>query len=348
MEAHRQAQRADRGGLLRPRPRARCSAVSARSSSGFDDEERRSSTRRASARSSCRGIIMPVDDVRRQPRLRRHRRRRRPAWSRRARSASATCRRSSSTRGSSPSRSAQLGSMANLLQSGVASAERVFELLDADEQVPDPASRRHDRRDDRRRGTVVASSRTSRSATTPRSRSSTTSSLDGRAGPVDRDRRPDGRGQDDPRQPASCGSTSSTAAASRSTASTSRAMTARRAALAHGHGAAGHLAVRRAPSARTSPTADRMPRRRRSSTAARATYVDRFVHSLPDGYDTVLDDEASNLSAGEKQLITIARAFLAHPSGAHPRRGDELGRHAHRAAAAAGHERAARATARAS
>jgi ATP-binding cassette subfamily B protein len=48
--------------------------------------------------------------------------------------------------------------------------------------------------------------------------------------------------------------------------------------------------------------------------AARATFVDRFVHSLPDGYDTVIDDEASNISAGERQLITIARAFLAAPS----------------------------------
>ncbi|MDQ1527625.1 MAG: ATP-binding cassette, subfamily multidrug efflux pump [Microbacteriaceae bacterium] len=48
--------------------------------------------------------------------------------------------------------------------------------------------------------------------------------------------------------------------------------------------------------------------------AATATYVDRFVRTLPDGYDTVLDDEASNVSAGEKQLITIARAFLARPS----------------------------------
>ena len=48
--------------------------------------------------------------------------------------------------------------------------------------------------------------------------------------------------------------------------------------------------------------------------AARATYVDRFVHSLPDGYDTVIDDEGSNLSAGERQLVTIARAFLAAPS----------------------------------
>ncbi len=53
--------------------------------------------------------------------------------------------------------------------------------------------------------------------------------------------------------------------------------------------------------------------------AARATYVDRFVHSLPDGYDTVLDEEASNVSAGEKQLITIARAFLAEAERAHPR-----------------------------
>ncbi|MGY4540939.1 ATP-binding cassette subfamily B multidrug efflux pump [Arthrobacter sp. UYNi723] len=48
--------------------------------------------------------------------------------------------------------------------------------------------------------------------------------------------------------------------------------------------------------------------------AARATYVDRFVHSLPEGYDTVLEDEGSNVSAGEKQLLTIARAFLARPS----------------------------------
>jgi ATP-binding cassette subfamily B protein len=48
--------------------------------------------------------------------------------------------------------------------------------------------------------------------------------------------------------------------------------------------------------------------------AARASYVDRFVHSLPEGYDTVLNDDATNISAGEKQLMTIARAFLANPS----------------------------------
>jgi ATP-binding cassette subfamily B protein len=47
--------------------------------------------------------------------------------------------------------------------------------------------------------------------------------------------------------------------------------------------------------------------------AAEAAHVDHFVRTLPDGYETVLDDEASNVSAGEKQLLTIARAFLADP-----------------------------------
>jgi ATP-binding cassette subfamily B protein len=47
--------------------------------------------------------------------------------------------------------------------------------------------------------------------------------------------------------------------------------------------------------------------------AAKAAYVDHFVRTLADGYDTVLDDDASNVSQGEKQLLTIARAFLADP-----------------------------------
>jgi len=48
--------------------------------------------------------------------------------------------------------------------------------------------------------------------------------------------------------------------------------------------------------------------------ATRATHVDPFVRTLPDGYATVIDDEGSSVSAGEKQLLTIARAFLADPA----------------------------------
>jgi ATP-binding cassette subfamily B multidrug efflux pump len=48
--------------------------------------------------------------------------------------------------------------------------------------------------------------------------------------------------------------------------------------------------------------------------AAEAAFVDPFVRTLPDGYDTVLDEDASNISAGQRQLLTIARAFLADPS----------------------------------
>ena len=47
--------------------------------------------------------------------------------------------------------------------------------------------------------------------------------------------------------------------------------------------------------------------------AAETAHVDHFVRTLPDGYDTVIDDDATNVSAGEKQLLTIARAFLADP-----------------------------------
>ncbi len=48
--------------------------------------------------------------------------------------------------------------------------------------------------------------------------------------------------------------------------------------------------------------------------AAQATFVDRFVHNLPEGYDTIVDEEGSSISAGERQLVTIARAFLADPA----------------------------------
>lgn len=53
--------------------------------------------------------------------------------------------------------------------------------------------------------------------------------------------------------------------------------------------------------------------RERIEEAARAAHADRFIRTLPNGYDTVIDDEGSGVSAGEKQLITIARAFLSDP-----------------------------------
>ena len=48
--------------------------------------------------------------------------------------------------------------------------------------------------------------------------------------------------------------------------------------------------------------------------ASKATFVDRFVHHLPEQYDTVVGEDGGNLSSGERQLITIARAFLANPA----------------------------------
>lgn len=56
------------------------------------------------------------------------------------------------------------------------------------------------------------------------------------------------------------------------------------------------------------------PTREQIVEAARAAHVDRFARTLPDGYESVLDDEGANVSAGEKQLITIARAFLSEPT----------------------------------
>ncbi|HCA84833.1 MAG TPA: multidrug ABC transporter ATP-binding protein [Streptomyces sp.] len=53
--------------------------------------------------------------------------------------------------------------------------------------------------------------------------------------------------------------------------------------------------------------------RERVEEAARAAHADRFIRTLPDGYDTVIDDEGTGVSAGEKQLLTIARAFLSDP-----------------------------------
>ncbi|MFG2755696.1 ABC transporter ATP-binding protein [Streptomyces wuyuanensis] len=54
--------------------------------------------------------------------------------------------------------------------------------------------------------------------------------------------------------------------------------------------------------------------RERIEAAARAAHADRFIRTLPEGYDTMIDEESSGVSAGERQLITIARAFLSDPA----------------------------------
>ncbi len=202
----------------------------------------------------------------------------------------------------------QLASMANLLQSGVASAERVFELLDEPEQVPDAAA------------------------------------------PATLDRQPRGRVEFehvsfsyDPDQPliedlslvAEPGRTVAIVGPTGAGKTTLVNLIMRFYELQGGRITIDgrDIAELRRDELRSSigmvlqdawlfggtirenlaygdPTASEEQIR----AAAEATYVDRFVHSLPDGYDTVIDEEGDNISAGEKQLLTIARAFLADPA----------------------------------
>ena len=198
-------------------------------------------------------------------------------------------------------------SMANLLQSGVASAERVFELLDAQEQSPDPAE---PRRRTERNGrvafenvsfrylpdtpliddlTLVAEPGQTVAIVGPTGAGKTTLvnlilrfyELDGGRITLD--------GVD-------------TATMTRSDLRSGIGMVLQDTWLFGG--------TIRDNIAYGNPDATEED----LLAAAKATYVDRFVRALPDGYDTVIDEEGSNVSAGEKQLITIARAFLADPS----------------------------------
>ncbi len=82
--------------------------------------------------------------------------------------------------------------------------------------------------------------------------------------------------------------------------------------------------------------------------AAEAAHVDHFVRTLPEGYDTKVEDDSTNISQGERQLLTIARAFLADPADPDPGRGHQFGRHPDRGAHPAGHGPAAARAARAS
>lgn len=202
---------------------------------------------------------------------------------------------------------AQLGSMANLLQSGVASAERVFELLDAEEQSPDP---------------VAAETSTDRTGTltfenvefgyTPESKLISNLNLSVTPGQTIAIVGPTGAGK-----------TTLVNLILRFYELNAGRITLDGIDIAKMtrddlRGRIGMVlqdtwlfkGTIRDNIAYGNPNATE----EQIIEAAKATYVDRFVRTLPLGYDTILDDEASNVSAGEKQLLTIARAFLSRPT----------------------------------
>ena len=201
----------------------------------------------------------------------------------------------------------QVASMANLLQSGVASAERVFALLDADEQSPDPVV---PQRPSVVRGRVEFHDVSFRySPDVPLIEDLSLSVAPGQTVAIV--------------GPTGAGKTTlvnllmrfyevsdgcitldgvDIAAMSRDELRSSTGMVLQDAWLF-----GGTIAENIAYGAPASS-------RERIVEAAEATHVDRFVRTLPAGYETVLDDEGTSVSVGEKQLITIARAFLAEPA----------------------------------
>ncbi|WP_329398576.1 ABC transporter ATP-binding protein [Streptomyces melanogenes] len=203
----------------------------------------------------------------------------------------------------------QVASMANLVQSGVASAERIFELLDADEQAPEPDEKSAERPVERR-GAVTLEKVAFR--------------YDPQKPLID-----DLSLKVEPGQtvaivgPTGAGKTTLVNLLMRFYEVTDGRITldgvdaARmsREELRAGIGMVlqdtwlfgGTIADNIAYGASRPVTREEIEE------AARAAHADRFVRTLPDGYDTVIDDEGTGVSAGEKQLITIARAFLSDP-----------------------------------
>ena len=202
---------------------------------------------------------------------------------------------------------AQLGSMANLMQSGVASAERVFELLDAEEQSPDPAT---PETSTERTGTLTFEN--VEFGYTPEAKLISNLNLSVKPGQTIAIVGPTGAGK-----------TTLVNLILRFYELNAGRITLDGVDIAKMtrndlRGRIGMVlqdtwlfkGTIRENIAYGNPNATE----EQIIEAAKATYVDRFVRTLPLGYDTVLDDEASNVSAGEKQLLTIARAFLSRPT----------------------------------
>ncbi|WP_406344672.1 ABC transporter ATP-binding protein [Streptomyces sp. NBC_00648] len=203
----------------------------------------------------------------------------------------------------------QVASMANLVQSGVASAERIFELLDADEQEPEPDAKSAERPVERR-GAVTLEKVAFRYD--PQKPLIDDLSLKVEPGQTVAIVGPTGAGKTtlvnllmrfyDVTDGRITLDGVDAARMSREELRSGIGMVLQDTWL-FGGTIADNIAY----------GASRPVTREEIEEAARAAHADRFVRTLPDGYDTVIDDEGTGVSAGEKQLITIARAFLSDP-----------------------------------
>ncbi|MFJ6949339.1 ABC transporter ATP-binding protein [Streptomyces wuyuanensis] len=201
----------------------------------------------------------------------------------------------------------QVASMANLVQSGVASAERIFELLDAEEQAPDPI---RGARPEERRGAVALEKVSFRYD--PQKPLIEGLSLAVEPGQTVAIVGPTGAGKT---TLVNLLMRFYEVTGGRITLDGVDAATMSRDDLRAGIGMVlqdtwlfgGTIAENIAYGTAREVTREEIEE------AARAAHADRFIRTLPDGYDTVIDDEGSGVSAGEKQLITIARAFLSDP-----------------------------------